>query len=183
MSTMYVVASIFERMRMNFGELLKGCESEIEAHLLHALYPELGSDSQENLRSQHVIDYYNMPITIPDLAFPEDKIAVYCDGYKYHSNLDSFQKDRKQSRELQLQGWFVLRFSGSEILNDTDTVILTIQQAIRKKEIQKANQQALLLMKWKKRSVWGGIAAILIAAVVGMILFEYFFPTLFFELF
>ena len=53
---------------MNFGELLKDCESEIEAHLLRALYPEFGPASRDDLRSQHIIDYYNMPVTIPDLC-------------------------------------------------------------------------------------------------------------------
>ena len=113
---------------MGIEKQLQNTESEIEAHLLRALYPELGPDSQGDLRSQHVIDYYDMPLTIPDFAFPKDKIAIFCDGFKYHNDSDSFQKDRQQSRDLQLQGWCVLRFSGSEILNDTDAVVATIQR-------------------------------------------------------
>ena len=119
---------------MDFDQLLKNCESEIEKHLLHALYPTLGPDYQEDLRTQYKIDYYqDLPVTLPDFAFPEAKIAIYCDGYEHHSDSDSFQKDRQQSRELQLQGWTILRFAGSEILNNTDTVVFTIQRAIKQK--------------------------------------------------
>ena len=109
---------------MDFDKLLRGCESEIEERLLQELYPTLGPDSQGDLHSQYKIDYYaDLPVTLPDFAFPEAKIAIYCDGYKHHSDSDSFQKDRQQSRELQLQGWSVLRFAGSEILNDTDSLL------------------------------------------------------------
>ena len=62
------------------------------------------------------------------------------------------------------------------MLNDTDAVVLTIQKAIWREARERENQQTLLLMKRKKRSVWGIIAGILIAAVVAMILFESFFP-------
>ena len=37
---------------MNFDELRKRCESEIEKHLLGALYPELGPDAQKEIQAQ-----------------------------------------------------------------------------------------------------------------------------------
>ena len=112
---------------MNFDELRKSCESEIERHLLGALYPELGPDAQKEIEAQHMIDYYDMPVTLPDFAFPDLQIAIYCDGYEFHSERNPFQKDRQQSRDLQLQGWCVLRFAGREILNEPDAVVGTIQ--------------------------------------------------------
>ena len=118
---------------MDYDELLGGCESPIETHLLRALYPELGPDAQKEIQAQYIIDYYDMPVTLPDFAFPDAKIAIYCDGYEHHWKRGPFQKDRQQSRELQLQGWCVLRFGGWEILNETDAVVRTIEQAIRRK--------------------------------------------------
>ena len=112
---------------MDYDDLLAMCESEIESHLLGALYPNLGPDAQKEIEAQHMIDYYDMPVTLPDFAFPYLRIAIYCDGYEYHWERDPFQKDRQQARALQLQGWLVLRFAGSEILNDTDAVVLTIE--------------------------------------------------------
>ena len=90
---------------MDFDQLLENCESEIEERLLQALYPTLGQLSQEDLHAQYRIDYYkDLPVTLPDFALPDAKIAIYCDGYEYHCGRDPFQKDRQQSRELQLQG-------------------------------------------------------------------------------
>ena len=129
-----------------------------------------------------MIDYYDMPVTLPDFAFPYLRIAIYCDGYEYHWERDPFQKDRQQARALQLQGWLVLRFAGSEILNDTDAVVLTVEKAIRRKTRERLNQEQRLRMRREKRPVWWAFAAGLIAAVVLMILIESFFPTLFYHL-
>ncbi|MYE89930.1 hypothetical protein F4X33_13135 [Candidatus Poribacteria bacterium] len=45
-----------------------------------------------------------------------------------------FRKDRFQSRELQLRGWIVLRFAGSEINRDGEMVVKTIQRAIKRRD-------------------------------------------------
>ena len=87
---------------MDYDELMNRSEEGIEKDLLGALYPKLGPDAQRELQAQYLIDYYDIPPTIPDFAFPNAKIAIYCDSYKYHWERDPFQKDRQQSRELQL---------------------------------------------------------------------------------
>ena len=48
---------------MDYDDLLARCESEIESHLLGALYPNLGPDAQKEIEAQHIIDYYDMPAT------------------------------------------------------------------------------------------------------------------------
>ena len=131
-----------------------------------------------------MIDYYDMPVTLPDFAFPDLQIAIYCDGYEFHSERDPFQKDRQQSRDLQLQGWCVLRFAGREILNETDAVVRTIEQAIRRKARGREDQekQPRMRMPREKFPLSGAFAAGLVAAVVLMILIESFFPALFYHL-
>ena len=117
---------------MTLDELLKRCQSPIERELLQNLYPYLTTDRAQELCAQHIIDYYNdMPLTIPDFAFPDARIAVYCDGFAAaEGNREKFRKDRLQSRELQLRGWIVLRFTGSEINRNSEMVVETIQRAI-----------------------------------------------------
>lgn len=46
------------------------------------------------------------------------KLIVECDGFKFHSNKDSFVLDRKRDRLLHQKGFEVFRYSGSEIFND-----------------------------------------------------------------
>ena len=170
---------------MDYDELLACCESEIETHFLRALSPELGPDAQKEIQAQYMIDYYDMPVTLPDFAFPDAKIAIYCDGYEHHWKRGPFQKDRQQSRELQLQGWCVLRFGGWEILNETDAVVRTIEQAIRRKARERENQEKRVWVRLLMRRalpIGSAFAAGLVAAVVLMILVESLFPTLFYHL-
>ena len=187
---------------MDYDELLERSKSKIEKVLLDALYPELGPNGKKDIQAQYMIIFDNMPVTFPDFAFPSLQIAIYCDGYKYHWKRDSFQKDRQQSRELQLRGWCVLRFAGREILYETDVVVRTIERAIRRENQQKRPtldyfdeistttppvvrtiEQAVRRRSWRDMfSIWGAFAAGLVAAVVLMILIESFFPTLFYHL-
>ena len=116
------------------NELLERCESPIERQLLKKLYPRLRTNQAQELCAQHTIDYYNdMSVTIPDFAFSDMKIAVYCDGFSTAAgNREKFKKDRSQSRELQLRDWIVLRFAGSEIKHESEMVVETIHRAIEK---------------------------------------------------
>ena len=121
------------------NELLERCDSPIERKLLTQLYPHLPTaHTRRELCAQYKIDrYHDMPVTIPDFAFPKAKIAIYCDGFKWHGgNRKKFASDRLQSRELQLRGWIVLRFTGSEIKYKSEMVVETIQRSITWHESQ-----------------------------------------------
>ena len=121
------------------NELLEQCKSPIECELLKNLYPHLTAARGHVLRAQYRIDRYDdVPVTIPDFAFPDMQIAIYCDGFKWHESRKAFKRDRLQSRELQLQDWIVLRFAGSEIKYDSEMVVETIQRAIARRDGQRA---------------------------------------------
>lgn len=49
---------------------------------------------------------------------PSYKVVVECDGFEYHKSKDSFIRDRKRDRLFLLNGYKVIRFSGSEIYRD-----------------------------------------------------------------
>ena len=168
---------------MDYDDLLARCESEIESHLLGALYPNLGPDAQKEIEAQHMIDYYDMPVTLPDFAFPYLRIAIYCDGYEYHWERDPFQKDQASIEGAAVTGLVRLTVRregnperdgrGSSHDRESDT---TESAGTRE------NQEQRLRMRREKRPVWWAFAAGLIAAVVLMILIESFFPTLFYHL-
>ena len=92
---------------------------------------------KKDIQAQYMITYDDMPVTLPDFAFPSLQIAIYCDGYEFHQSRKRFKEDRQQSRELQLRGWCVLRFAGREILYEKDVVVRTIERAIRRENQQK----------------------------------------------
>ena len=120
------------------NELLERCDSPIERELLLNLYPHLTTDCAQELRAQHRINHKG-GVTIPDFAFPDMRIVIYCDGYgPREGNREAFKRDRLQSRELQLAGWIVLRFAGSEINFDSEMIVDTIQRAIARRDRQRA---------------------------------------------
>ena len=121
-------------------QLLERCESPIESKLLNDLYPHLPASRAHELRVQYMIDDYDdMALTILDFAFPDMQIAIYCDGFtSREGNRERFCRDRLQSRELQLRGWIVLRFAGSEIHRDGKMVVDTIERASDRRNRQRA---------------------------------------------
>ena len=53
-----------------------------------------------------------------DLAFEKERLAVFCDGAKYHLKNDQWRRDLRQRRELTRLGLQHLAFSGAEIMSD-----------------------------------------------------------------
>ena len=154
---------------MDYDELRERGGSEIETALLEALYPKLNAESKREIEAQHLIDYYDISVTLPDFAFPKLRIAIYCDGYEHHSEKERFQKDREQSRNLQLRGWCVLRFAGTEIQNNIDGVVRTIQAAIEHKTqelAEKSERLRLIRLMRRERPIGGAFTAGLVAGIV-----------------
>lgn len=46
----------------------------------------------------------------------EQRLVIECDGFDYHSDRQKFTADRQRDRALALQGFRVVRYSGSEIM-------------------------------------------------------------------
>ncbi|MCE7743832.1 MAG: very short patch repair endonuclease [Candidatus Heimdallarchaeota archaeon] len=85
----------------------------------------------------------------PDIAFPKQKIAVFCDGCYWHgcpicrkipvSNkefwLKKFEDNMKRANEvnriLSENGWIVLRYWGHEIKNDLERIVLDIGSILK----------------------------------------------------
>lgn len=66
-----------------------------------------------------------------DVAFPEVRLAVECDGWEHHGRYkDDFQRDRERDRLMLLNGWRVLRFYASEIKKSPVSVIETVASAL-----------------------------------------------------
>jgi very-short-patch-repair endonuclease len=65
-----------------------------------------------------------------DVAFPELKVAIEVDGYRYHSGDVRFQTDRTKQNALVAAGWRVLRFTWADINERPDRVVREIMQLL-----------------------------------------------------
>ncbi len=70
----------------------------------------------------HIVGNSKM-ITEIDLFFPDKKVAVFCDSYRFHRTATSLEKDKKIDEFLEGLGIKSLRIHSSEIFNDMDTAI------------------------------------------------------------
>ncbi len=57
-------------------------------------------------------------LTVPDFAYPDRRIAIYCDGFAYHGNREALESDAQKRNLLQSMGWAVLTFWGRQILRN-----------------------------------------------------------------
>lgn len=64
---------------------------------------------------QHPVGKYRI-----DFAIPELKFGIEIDGLAYHNGQDSFMKDRSRQREIESQGWRIVRFAAKEVSLDVD---------------------------------------------------------------
>lgn len=68
-----------------------------------------------------------------DFAFPEIKLAVECDGKRWHSTKENIIKDNKRDERIRNKGWIVLRLKESEILKDVKKEANKIENFINTK--------------------------------------------------
>jgi very-short-patch-repair endonuclease len=63
-----------------------------------------------------------------DFAYPELKIGIELDGYAFHSDRQSFERDRRRLTELVNEGWHMLVFTRPQVRDHPAWV----EQAVRK---------------------------------------------------
>ncbi len=104
-------------------------KGEIEEPLRRAL--ERLADIPEGLRDFEICNPEGHLITVPDFAWPDLKIAVYCDGFAFHGNPDTLELDARKRNWLQAEGWIVLTYWGRTILKDPDACARQIAAVVR----------------------------------------------------
>jgi very-short-patch-repair endonuclease len=101
---------------------LKLCESPIELKFFVYAMRDI-----PNLKPQVVIGPYRV-----DLAIPEKKVVIELDGHAFHSSRQQRTRDAKRARYIQMQGWQVIRFTGTEIHQGVVECINEAKQIIEK---------------------------------------------------
>ena len=96
-----------------------GPQSPIEAALLSAIRRIDGYTDPVAQFEVHHEDTGQL-ITVPDFAYPDARIAVFCDGFQYHGDPETLELDARKRNYLQSKGWAVLVFWGRTINRDPD---------------------------------------------------------------
>lgn len=65
-----------------------------------------------------------------DLAFPEVRVAIECDGHPWHSGRQRRQADLDRQNRVVLAGWTVLRFTWDDVTRRPDVVVQRVRAAL-----------------------------------------------------
>lgn len=99
------------------SEALKASESPMERLLASAL-----ACNEQLPECQVVIEPYCL-----DFAFINTSLCIEVDGERYHSSKKQRVRDNVRDRWLTLHGWRILRFTGSEVWEDSKSCASEIE--------------------------------------------------------
>lgn len=110
-------------LKSNFGRQVSAVTRErIRKARLRQIFPSkdtvIERTMQQELTSRGLSFFKHFPILNccqADVAFPERRIAVFCDGDYWHTRPETREKDLTQEMILSANGWRVLRFWEHEI--------------------------------------------------------------------
>ena len=108
------------RIKDPIGYYRARTESWIELRLYNALVK----------RGYKVVTQYPCGPYRIDIALPKYRLAIECDGRKYHSTPEQKRHDRRKDRYLRKHGWSVMRVKGKQINGELPKVIARIERKI-----------------------------------------------------
>ena len=120
------VTAFSDSAEMLFDLLLGVCkiESPIEHLFYRHAYPRFG----HLLQPQYPIGKYRT-----DFAIASAKLAIEIDGHAYHSSKEQRTYDAQRDRAFTVEGWTVIRFTGSEVFKQPEQCAIEALTAYRKK--------------------------------------------------
>lgn len=72
-------------------------------HLVYSLIPQYPFKG-----GKYYIDFVYVPL----------EVGIELDGYNYHTDREQFTRDRMRQREIEAEGWRIIRFSSDEVFSD-----------------------------------------------------------------
>ncbi|MBD0861082.1 DUF559 domain-containing protein [Gordonia sp. zg691] len=98
-----------------------GARSEAE-RVVVGLFDAAGLDGWTSNLPQHGY--------IIDFAFSHAKLAVEVDGFAFHRDTETFQRDRTKRNALIGDGWTVLNFTWADLIERPEHVVTAVRQAL-----------------------------------------------------
>ncbi|HEX4802863.1 MAG TPA: DUF559 domain-containing protein [Myxococcaceae bacterium] len=125
------------RLRSLLEEYRRG--EEVPDSALESLGVELALATRRKPKLHYDVCNGARHIAEVDLAWPELRLCVQFDGWKYHRTREAFVKDRAQDRELFQLGWTVLRYPWDEVVHEPEGFI---EGLVRSFELQARSRRS-----------------------------------------
>ena len=79
---------------------------------------------------QYVVQDGDRFVARLDFAYPEQKVAIEADGFRFHDGRQAFDEDRARANALQVLGWRVLRVTSKHLDEYPDGVAEWVSRAL-----------------------------------------------------
>ena len=112
--------ALAERLQDDYRLIPRRCMALRGALDVTALSAEPRGEAQYVALTRRGADDVDRPRVVPDFAWPEQKIAVFCDGWQHHSSPEQRSQDEEKRAELRAAGWDVGAFWGGQITDDAE---------------------------------------------------------------
>jgi hypothetical protein len=84
----------------------------------------------EPVRQYLVFDFDNYPFAQIDLAYPDIKLGIECDSYKFHSGREAWEANLARRNMLTLFGWYIIHLTWRQVTRTPDKAIDEIRRGI-----------------------------------------------------
>lgn len=79
---------------------------------------------------QHEVRRDGRLVAVVDFAYPELRLAIEADGYRWHSGRARWLHDRRRSNKLTLLGWRIIHVTWDDLTDGREAVIDSIRNAM-----------------------------------------------------
>jgi very-short-patch-repair endonuclease len=87
-------------------------------------------------RANEPIHDANGLIGVGDVVFHAVRLVIEVDGWAYHSDRESFERDRERQNRLVAAGWIVLRFTWRDVTERPGYVVSTVREMLARRHNQ-----------------------------------------------
>lgn len=79
------------------------------------VHGQLRAAGLKGWRANHAVQTTKGRVYFLDIAFPHERLVIEVDGFEFHSDRESFERDRERQNDLVADGWTVLRLTWAMI--------------------------------------------------------------------
>jgi very-short-patch-repair endonuclease len=103
-----------------------GIQSVLEAEVLRVLL----AGRLPRPVCQHRVQLPSVETVYIDFAWPDERVGLEVDGYRFHAGRQQFDHDRRRGNALLLAGWEILHTTSTEMRRDPKGLIRAVRQRL-----------------------------------------------------
>ena len=84
---------------------------------------------------QHEVTEGSRTIAVLDFAFPDRRVGIETDGYRWHSGLARWRRDQRRNNELVALGWRMVHITWDELRDQPAQVVASIARVLADAEV------------------------------------------------